>query len=100
MLITAEKKEHLIDDLLFHITVIKPLNDIVEGLESETFKDCDIDWLIEQRLKFTNLAVKAIGEDIPQDFKVDKVEGVMNEYNKTMFLKHFRILRDFFKTYE
>lgn len=97
MTLTKEKKEQLIDDLLYHVTVIKPLKDIVEGLEKETFRDCDIDWLDTKRMEFTNLAVQAIGKDIPQDFKVDKVEGKMNDRNKTMFLKHFKILQEFFE---
>ncbi len=96
MAITAEHKEELINDLLFHVTVTKPLNDIVEGLEQETFRDCDFDWLINKRLEFTNLAVQAMKKDIPQDFEVDKVEGKMNDRNKEMFLNHFKILQEFF----
>ncbi len=96
MAITAEHKEELINDILFHVTVTKPLNDIVEGLEKETFRDCDFDWLINKRLEFTNLAVQAMGKDIPQDFEVEKVEGKMNDRNKEMFLNHFKILQEFF----
>ncbi len=96
MAITAEHKEELINDILFHVTVTKPLNDIVEGLEKETFRDCDFDWLINKRLEFTNLAVQAMGKDIPQDFEVEKVEGKMNDKNKEMFLNHFKILQEFF----
>jgi len=97
MIHTQEDKEQLIDELLFHITITKPLNDIVEGLEQETFRDCDFDWLITKRLEFTNLAVQAMKKDIPQDFEVDKVEGKMNDRNKEMFLYHFKILQEFFK---
>ena len=96
MTITAEHKEELINDILFHVTITKPLNDIVEGLEKETFRDCDFDWLIKKRLEFTNLAVKVIGKDIPQDFEVEKVEGKLNDKNKEMFLNHFKILQEFF----
>jgi hypothetical protein len=97
MIHTQEDKEQLIDELLFHITITKPLNDIVEGLEQEAFRDCDFDWLITKRLEFTNLAVQAMKKDIPQDFEVDKVEGKMNDRNKEMFLSHFKILQEFFK---
>jgi len=97
MTITAEHKEELITNLLFHVTITKPLIDIVEGLKKETFRDCDFDWLINKRLEFTNLAVQVMGKDIPQDFEVEKVEGKMNDTNKKMFLNHFQILQEFFK---
>jgi hypothetical protein len=97
MIHTQEDKEQLIDELLFHITIAKPLNDIVEGLEQKTFRDCDFDWLFTKRLKFTNLAVQAMKKDIPQDFKIDRVEGVMNDINREMFLYHFKTLQEFFK---
>ena len=96
MIHTQENKDQLVNDLLFHIMVTKPLAEIVEGLEQETFRDCDFDWLITKRLEFTNLAVQAAKKDIPQDFEVDKVEGKMNDRNKEMFLSHFKILQEFF----
>ena len=93
---TQQEKDQLIDEIMLHVVVTKPLEDIVKGLENGEFRDCDIDWLDTKRMEFVNIAVKALGKDIPQDFKVDKVVGKMNDRNKEMFLQHFRILQKFF----
>ena len=100
MAITAEEKGKLIDDLLFHIQVINPLQNIVKGLENNEFRAIDFDWLDTKRMEFVNLAVKACNLNIPPDFKVDKTTGEMNEFTTKIYLNHFQKLLEFFKTYE
>ena len=85
------------DSLIFEVTIISPLTEIVSKLESKEFRDCDIDWLNEKLEKYTELALEVLDKKINLSRAIG---GNMNDTNYARFLNYFRTLLKFFKDFD
>jgi hypothetical protein len=67
-------------------------------IENKEIRDCDIKWLNDKLYKFTQFAAETLGKKFG---KIDLVsnDGLLNEYKTGEFLKAFRTLLNYFKTF-
>jgi hypothetical protein len=93
---TTTENNPVIDNFIFEMTIITPLNDIITKLENREFRDCDINWLNDKLNKYTELALEVLGRKINLGKVVD---GIMNDNNRERFLSYFNTLLKFFKSY-
>lgn len=91
-------KNQVIDDLVFEMTLIDPIKDIIVKLKSNDFRDCDIKWLNDKLSKFTNFALQTMGKkfELPEI----GVDGIMNTHNKERFIEYFEILLAYFESFD
>lgn len=83
---------------IIETVLINPVKDIVSKLENKEFRDCDIKWLNDKLYNFTNFAAETLGKKFG---KIDLVnnDGLLNEYKTSEFLKTFRTLLNYFKSF-
>ena len=83
---------------IIETVLINPVKDIVSKLENKEFRDCDIKWLNDKLYNFTNFAAETLGKKFG---KIDLVnnDGLLNEYKTNEFLKAFRTLLNYFKSF-
>jgi len=88
----------VINTFIIETTLIDPINDIITKLENKEFRDCDIKWLNDRLYKFTAFAAETLGKKFGE---VDLVgnDGNLNEYKIERFLKSFRTILNYFKSF-
>lgn len=87
-----------IDNFIIEVTLIDPIQDIINKLNSGSFRDCDIKWLNGKLEKFTEIACETLG------LKIDKQPDTVNlphfnDYVKQRFLYYFNTLLNYFKAF-
>lgn len=88
----------VLQQFLINYVLINPVKDIVFKLENKEFRDCDIKYLNEKLFNFTSFAAETLGKKFE---KIDLVsnEGFLNEYKTNEFLKAFRTILNYFKSF-
>lgn len=81
---------------IIDVSIIDPLQSIIDRLEESKFRDVDIPWLNEQLKKFTKIAIESLGHKktlppIPKFY-------LINTYVTEWYVKNFTILINFFKS--
>jgi len=87
-----------IQQFIIETALINPVKDIVFKLEKKEFRDCDVKWLNDKLYNFTNFAAETLGKKF---YRIDLVsnDGLLNEYKTNEFLKAFRTLLNYFKSF-
>ena len=87
-----------IQQFIIETVLINPVKDIVSKLENKEFRDCDVKWLNDKLYNFTNFAAETLGKKFG---RIDLVsnDGLLNEYKTNEFLKAFRTLLNYFKSF-
>jgi len=87
-----------IQQFIIETVLINPVKDIVSKLENKEFRDCDIKWLNDKLYNFTNFAAETLGKKFGRIDLVNN-DGLLNEYKTNEFLKAFRTLLNYFKSF-
>lgn len=97
-----EKQQELqatvVSDFVYETILIKPISEIINNLEKRIYRDCDIKWLNSKLHGFTSFAAETLNKKFPE---VDLVsdDGNLNQYKRDMFLRSFRTLLSYFKSF-
>lgn len=87
-----------IDSFTIEVTLIVPIQGILNKLESGNFRDCDIVWLDEKLEKYTSFACETFGMKFTAPSSVMSERSmVLNDYMKNRYIQYFTTLRDYFK---
>ena len=89
-------KEEIKELLMVHFMYIKPLEDIVQTLKDNIYRDTDMEFLNGKLELYTKVAMKGIGKDY--DLPQTAIGGILNPENKDRFLTDFTILLNYFKS--
>lgn len=85
-----------INKFIIQVTLLDPIQKIIDGLKLRTFRDCDIGWLDNKLHTFIDLAVKTLDINLPPmiDTRQDRI---MNDYTiHEHYLTRFIKLHDYF----
>jgi hypothetical protein len=87
-----------VDQFIIDTLVINPIQEIINKLIKEDFRDCDIKWLDERLEEFTIIAGETIYIKIHNDLK-NQGFTLFNKYVYDFYLTKFNILLEYFKTF-
>lgn len=88
-------KNAVIESFIYEVVLIDPIKDIVNKLENNEFRDCDIKWLNDKLNKFTSFAL----ETLDKTFELGEIGStVMNDTIKSRFLNCFNTLLKYYKS--
>ena len=79
------------------LTLIDPVSNIISKLENNEFRNIDIRYLEEQLVKYMNLAAKTFNLNFLLKKNYDS--EFFNDYFRNEFLKYFKELLKYFKTF-
>ncbi|WP_027380807.1 hypothetical protein [Chryseobacterium daeguense] len=94
----ATNNTEALNNFIIDATLIDPIRKIVKQLEAGSYRDCDIKWLDEKLQQYTLLACETLGIKIEHNLKT-KSHTVLNDYNKSRYLKYFNTLLNYFKSF-
>jgi hypothetical protein len=84
--------------LLIEEILIKPIENICEGLRASKFRDKDLAYLDENLNKFISLAASVLG--FKKDLLLKKEETeILNGFTANQYLKRFDALLTFFRSF-
>ena len=74
--------------------LINPIEKIITEIKEDKIRDCDIEWLNNQVVKFSNIAL----ETLNLKFNIGRInESHVNKHIKEKFLNIFTVLLNYFK---
>ena len=83
-------------EAFIHLSIIKPIEDIIEGLESGRFTDKSLSYLNERLTLFMELAAKVLKQEAHLwETPIDAT--FLNDHTRDAFVKDFKAVLDFFK---
>lgn len=93
-----ETKNELINQFIIDVSLIEPVQKIINQLENGEFRNCDLKWLENKLENFVEFAAKTLNINgvISQPESVKP--AYMNEYAVKYYLKYFNQLLDYFKS--
>ena len=88
-----------LDQFIIEMSLVAPVNTIIEKLRNGNFRDCDIKWLNSKLENFTKFACQTLEIEISTSgiFETEK-ETVMNKFVTDRFIKRFTTLLEYFAT--
>lgn len=92
-------KNEQINQFIIEMTLISPIEKIIDKLNNGEFRDCDIKWLDSKLESFVEFAGKTLGVNcvMPQSENI-KPAYANNSYGFNYYKKYFNQLLDYFKT--
>lgn len=85
-----------VDNFIFDTVLVKPINDIINGLNNGVYRDCDIKWLNCRLYQYTQFAATTLGINFPETDLVNET-AVLNQYNTDRFIEAFKTLLNYYK---
>jgi hypothetical protein len=85
------------NNFIISMSLIFPIEDIINKLNNSEFRDCDIKWLDNKLFSFTDLACKTLGMDITTP--INEQYTVFNDFVKNKYIGYFKTLLQYFKQY-
>lgn len=88
-----------IDQFIIEVSLIDPINKILNQLKNGEFRDCDILWLDKKLEGFVEFAAKTLNINgaMPQ---IESIKpAYMNSYAIEYYSKYFNHLLNYFKTF-
>lgn len=85
-----------LDNFIYTAVLINPIKDITSKLSGNNFRDCDVAWLNNKLVKFTEFAAQTLGHKITLPETV--IGGVLNDYTKSRFIEAFTALLKYFES--
>lgn len=95
-----DMKNDAINTFIFDVVLVDPIADILKKLENNEFRDCDILWLENKMRNFLDFAAKTLGLQVPVIMPSEDIGVVMNDCKKQRFIKSFKALLDYFKSFQ
>lgn len=93
-------KEEVIYQLMIEYNLIDPISKILNKLNNNEFRDCDIKWLDAELEKYTKFACKTLGITALTPGDVKSAKGtVLNYYVINIYISRFKTLLAYFKTF-
>ncbi|GIV35428.1 MAG: hypothetical protein KatS3mg031_2963 [Chitinophagales bacterium] len=89
------QRKEVIDKFVIDVLLIEPINKILSKLQSGEYRDCDVEWLDGQVLKFTKIAAEVF--NVTLNGNNNSGNKVLNEHTKKDYEKKFTTLLNFFK---
>ena len=88
-----------IDQFIIEVSLIDPVNKILDQLKNGEFRDCDIKWLDKILEGFVEFSAKTlnINGGMPQRESIKP--AYMNSYAIEYYSKYFNHLLNYFKTF-
>lgn len=87
-----------IDTFIIETVLIAPISDILNKLDNNEFRDCDVKWLENKMRGFLDFAAQTLKVQVPV-VSLSEEFGIMNEYTKQRFTEGFKTLLDYFKSF-
>lgn len=83
-------------EAFIYLSIITPIEDIIEGLESGRFTDKSLGYLNERLKLFTELAAKVLKQE-SHIWETPIDAAFLNDYVKAAFVNDFKAIQGFFK---
>lgn len=90
-------KQEIVDQFIIEVTLIDPIQKIINQLNSGSFRDCDIKWLDKKLSDLIHLAAKTLNISLPIQAEKEHFIG-FNAYVKDYYLTKFTNLLIYFKS--
>jgi len=87
----------MVDDFIFEMTLINPIEKIIAKLKNKDYRDCDVTWLDSKLDKFIRFAAETFGMKMPAQIE-RKPFPVLNDHNYKYYIEKFTTLLNYFKT--
>jgi hypothetical protein len=90
--------KNAIDQFIIEVSLIDPIQKIINQLNNGEFRDCDLKWLDKKLENFVEFAAKTLNVNgiMPQRESVKP--ACMNDYAFNYYSKYFNQLLDYFKS--
>jgi len=85
----------VIDQFIIEVSLIAPIEKIINQLNKGEFRDCDIKWLDTKLENFIEFAAKTLGITAIKPSQVGKDR--LNDYVLNQYLEKFKTLLNYFK---
>jgi len=88
----------VIDSFIIEVSLISPIQKIINQLTSGKFRDCDIKWLDSKLYGFMKIAAETFG--ISTIYLPNSTFNHFNSYVTEYYLKYFNGLLNYFKSFK
>lgn len=92
-------KNTAIDQFIIEVSLINPINKILNQLKNGEFRDCDTKWLDKKLEGFVEFAAKTLNINGVMPQRESVKPSYMNSYAIEYYSKHFNHLLNYFKTF-
>jgi hypothetical protein len=95
---TLNTENDVVNKFIIDVTLIDPINKIIDGLKNGEYRNIDINYLDKKLEHFTEVACKMLNIDFPDTVLENDRSGViLNDYIKNQYIERFTTLLLYFE---
>ena len=89
----------VLEQFIIEVSLIDPINKILNQLKNGDFRDCDINWLDKKLESFVEFAAKTLKINTVMPQSESAKPSRMNRYAYEYYINYFNHLLNYFKSF-
>ncbi|HPC13778.1 MAG TPA: hypothetical protein PLN36_05365 [Bacteroidales bacterium] len=95
---TINTENDVVNKFIIDVTLIDPINKIIDGLKNGKYRNIDINYLDKKLEHFTEVACKMLNIDFSGTvIENDRSGVILNDYTKNIYIERFTTLLRYFE---